>query len=467
MYKPIRSQFLPLLLTVLCAANLSAALATPAAPDAFKSGDRWSVVGDSVTQSGTYYAWVYLYYATRFPGLHLDVANCGISGDSASGALRRYPWDIQPKHGTVATIMMGMNDVNRGLYSDATPSPEILTRRATALADYQTNMTKLAGLLKADGARLIFMSPSPFDETVNLEVPRQTGVNGALAECGKIITKLASETGGTMVDLNGPMTALNLRLQAADPAFTLVGPDRIHPRAPGHFVMAYFFLKAQNAPADVSRVVIDAASSRATQTDNAEVSGITHRDGGLEFKCLEKALPYPVGNDVSPALAWVPFTQDFNQEILRVTGLTSGTHTLFIDGEKISSYDAGKFASGINLAEISFTPQARQATQVLDLVRKWQALVSNGERGVAQVEHFVIKELPRPIDFNAAKPILEEKLAKLQGSDAHMDKYNSFIIKRYLDYKPKEAQTQAQLTELADQIRATAQPQAHVYRIVP
>jgi hypothetical protein len=39
----------------------------------FHDGDRWSVVGDSITQNGTYPAWVYLFYATRFPDRKLDV----------------------------------------------------------------------------------------------------------------------------------------------------------------------------------------------------------------------------------------------------------------------------------------------------------------------------------------------------------------------------------------------------------
>ncbi len=448
-----------------CAAP--SAHSAPASPALFKDGDRWSVVGDSVTQSGTYYAWVYLYYATRFPGINLEISNCGISGDSASGALTRYDWDIAPKRPTVATVMFGMNDVNRGLYSDAAPTPETLQRRKASIETCCANVAKMAGKLQQDGARVIFLTPSPFDETADLPVPRQTGVNGALGECGKAVTKLAGETGQSVIDFHTPMTALQASLQAADPKATLTGPDRIHPQAPGHFVMAYEFLKAQHAPAEVSTVVIDAAARKAALVHNAEVKDLAFYGGGLSFKCLEKSLPYPVLSSFSPALAWVPFMKDFNQEILRVQGLPKGSYSVSIDGELLCSFPAEKLAEGINLAEMSFTPQGRQAEHVGKLVAQWQGLVSNCDRGVAQVEYWMLKDLPRPVDLEAAQPILQTKLDQMAGSDAHMDKYNTSIIKRYLQYKPVEAGKKAEIRSLAEQIRTAEKPVAHTYRIAP
>ena len=439
----------------------------PASPAMFKDGDRWSVVGDSITQSGTYYAWVYLYYATRFPGINLEVANCGISGDSAGGALTRYDWDVAPKHANVATVMFGMNDVGRGNYGDATPTPDLLQRRKAALDNCQANIAKLADKLKKDGARIIFLTPSPFDETADFPVPRLTGVNGALGECGKAVTKLAGETGQSVIDLHTPMTALEQTLQAADPKATLTGPDRIHPQAPGHFVMAYEFLKAQHAPAEVSTVVIDAAARKATLVHNAVVKDLACYDGVLSFKCLEKSLPYPILSDISPALAWVPFVKDFNQEILRVQGLPKGSYSVSIDGEILCSFPAEKLAEGVNLAEMGFTPQARQAEHVGKLVKQWQGLISNCDRGVAQVEYWMLKDLPRPVDLEAAKPILQAKLDQMAGSDAHMDKYNTSIIKRYLQYKPVEAEKKAEIRSLAEQIRTAEKPVEHTYRIAP
>ena len=43
----------------------------------FGNGERWLAVGDSITHNGEFTAWVYLYYATRFPERDLEVENGG------------------------------------------------------------------------------------------------------------------------------------------------------------------------------------------------------------------------------------------------------------------------------------------------------------------------------------------------------------------------------------------------------
>lgn len=462
--KPARVQ---LLIAALCTLFATPVRAADPAPELFRDHDRWAIVGDSITQSGTYHAWIYLYYATRFPSLTLDAYNCGISGDSASGVLRRYDWDIRPHRANVAAIMLGMNDIARGLYGEEAPTEALLARRAGTLAGYRANIAKLAGKLKADGARLIFVTPSPFDETADLPPARQTGVNGALNECAVFLRELAATTGASIVDLHGPMTALNLRLQKDDPKATIIGRDRIHPQPPGHFLMAYYFLKAQGAPALVSGVDIDGAALRVRKAENATVTGLALNKGALEFTSLEKALPYPIGDEVRPALAWVPFHQDLNQEILRVTGLAPGLHTLEIDGEPAGQFDAAAFAAGINLATVEGAPQARQSAAVLDLVRQWQKAVATRNRGIAQVEHHHLQNVPRPVALNAVRPQLEERLAKLKGSTVPLDKYNRSVIENYLAVKPLEAQARLEISSLAERIRKAAQPIPHTYRILP
>ncbi|MFZ4776062.1 MAG: GDSL-type esterase/lipase family protein [Terrimicrobiaceae bacterium] len=445
-----------LLLLSFSGATLSAAV--------FKDGDRWLAVGDSITQNGTYPAWVYLYYATRFPALTMTVENGGISGDSASGAVRRYPWDLQPRKATVATVMFGMNDVVRDLYEEEPPSPQTLARREGALEKYRKNLAELARQLQADGARIIFLTPTPFDETVESDSPRLTGVDGALAQCAAFMKKLASEIGATVIDLHEPMNALKQRLQSGDPRATLNRPDRVHPTEPAQFAMAYFFLKDQGTPGLVSEIELDAAACKVTRAENAAVSDLSASSQALTFQCLEQALPYPIPAEVRPALEWVAFQEELNREILRVSGLKGGSYTLFIDNQQIGDFKADELAAGLNLAKFEKTPQCRQALKVLDLVRKWQTLVANGDRGVAQVEHFYLKDIPHPVSFEAAKPKLEALLPTL---DEKKDSYFIGIIKRYLSVKPRETQTHAKIREIEEAIRSAAQPVPHAYRLVP
>lgn len=89
----------------------------------FKNNDKVCFMGNSITHGGRYHSYIYLYYVTRFPEIRLSFINCGISGDVATGMYGRLEKDIYANSATVATLSVGMNDVNRGLYSIKKPVP--------------------------------------------------------------------------------------------------------------------------------------------------------------------------------------------------------------------------------------------------------------------------------------------------------------------------------------------------------
>lgn len=438
-------------------------LSTAAEP--FRDGDRWTVIGDSITHNGFYHAAIHAYYLTRFPDRSLEPANAGIAGDTAAGAVRRYGWDIRPKRATVATVMLGMNDVGRSLYGPEAPADHE-GRKAAALARHRENMAELVRLLQADGVRIVLLTPSIYDETAGLASPALAGVNDALGECAAFLRELAAENGAEVIDLHGPMTALNRRLQENDPAFTLIGPDRVHPRAPGHLVMAYYFLKAQGVPAEVSHVALDADSLKVVMAANAEVGGLKQEAGGLAFIVRSKSLPYPVGDDAKPALAWIPFTEELNRELLAVSGLAEGAYMLSIDGEPVRTCSAAELAAGVNLA-LEDTPQARQAARVLALVKKRRALEASGLRGVVQVEHAVFKNMAQPMTFEEARPTVEKKLEAVRAGNDARKVYYAGIYERYLQMTPRTEETVRQLARLGEEIRSAAQPVSHTYRLTP
>ena len=74
---------------LLAALALVSSLACVAAelpvPRQFRKGDVWVAVGDSITHSRRYHSFIYLYYATRFPGQRFEAVNCGVSGGFGGG----------------------------------------------------------------------------------------------------------------------------------------------------------------------------------------------------------------------------------------------------------------------------------------------------------------------------------------------------------------------------------------------
>lgn len=136
------------------------------------------------------------------------------------------------------------------------------------------NMGVLAERLHRDGVRLIFMSPSPYDQTVNQKEENRCGVNDALKACGAAAHRLAETVQAGWADFNTPMEAINRAWQAKQPVFTLVGPDRIHPGPVGHLVMAYLFLKEQQVPSTVSEVSLDGRQGEVIRHANCDVADV-------------------------------------------------------------------------------------------------------------------------------------------------------------------------------------------------
>jgi lysophospholipase L1-like esterase len=275
--------------TLLVVACVTCTATTPIAPRQFRKGDRVVVVGDSITHGRRYHAFVYLFYATRLPDSPFSMYNCGISGDSADGAVSRLQWDILPNKPTVATIMLGMNDVSHGLYAPDKAGEAVEKQRRDRIESHITNMKHLADALREAGADLMFITPSIYDQTATLATESLIGVNDALGTCGRRMTKLAPAYNAGVIDFHGPMGDINTRIQKQDPTRTIVGKDRVHPGDPGQFVMAYLMLKAQGLPGTVAEMTIDARNAKILASANCEITELQAQPDGITMTCLEHA----------------------------------------------------------------------------------------------------------------------------------------------------------------------------------
>jgi lysophospholipase L1-like esterase len=263
--------------------------------------------------------------------MRLKFINCGISGDSASGMMWRLQKDVFANNATVATLSAGMNDVNRGLYSQTKVPEDAENSKRKAIDGFKQIIQRISDALTAKGVRQIFITPTIYDENFESTVESLRGVNGALGECSDFIMELGKTRNIPVVDLWHPMNEINQKHQQADPAFTLIGKDRIHPGPMGHLVMAYLFLDQTNAPQDVWRLSIDAKSKKVMEQKNAEATNIEAMPSGLAFSNKEMALPFPVLEDAKQAYDLVPFTDRLNQQVLQIRNLAVGNYSLKIN----------------------------------------------------------------------------------------------------------------------------------------
>lgn len=424
----------------------------------FKLDDKWCAVGDSITHGGSYHEFVYLYYATRFPNQDIKVYNCGIGGDSAPGVLKRLKWDVLELKPTVATIMLGMNDVDVFSYGPVKNTPQDVQHHQERIDTYKENMHKLAKDLTDAGVRLIFITPSIYDQTSTIETPVYIGANDALGIMSRYVMELSKEFHGTLVDFHGPMTRLNEEQQKLDPQFALAGPDRVHPLDVGHLTMAYLFLKDQGAPKYAASMGIDAASKKITQQNNCKITRLKVKKGEVSFTVLENALPFPVRESARPALGIVPFMKDLNQEMLQVKDLAPGRYHLWIDGKEIGIFDAVELEKGINLADVPETPQYRQAVKVADLNQKRHDLAVNVLRNIAIVEYlYWPKRAEGPVTLEQIKPTVDKLIEQTKGQPW------AGMLEAYIKFKPQEAQINKDVEQLMVDMHKSAVPVPHKY----
>jgi lysophospholipase L1-like esterase len=421
----------------------------------FKDGDRVAFIGNSITHGGEFHPDIFLYYATRFPKEKVNFYNCGVSGDVAGEILTRLDSDVLIHKPNIAVLMVGMNDMFRGYRNGSVTQNTYET--------YHKLTSQLAERLTNYGCRLILELPSIYDQTSETGPKPSIGVNDALGKCAEYLKSIAPKYNAIAVDYWTIMKDINEQEQKKDSKFTIVGSDRVHPGSVGHLVMAYQFLKTTGAPEFVSRVIIDAKGKRIIESQNCEVKPVSFKKKGLQFKCLENSLPYPVKKEAAPALDLVPLTQDLNQEILQINHILKGKYNLFIDDIQVGTFTSSALSQGINLSMNLLTPQYKQSLEVMKACDDYRKVYMD-LRAIAFVEYKRLAGYKGPDDLNAKKAFFDQEVEKIKGQ-AERD-YIRGQCNKYIVLKPKQQQLKEQLNLARDHVYAVNKPVKHIFKLV-
>jgi len=341
----------------------------------FKAGDRIAFVGNSITDGGHYHSYIWLYYMTHFPDARITCYNVGIGGDWVGQMYDRFDDDVLSKKPNVITLTWGMNDSGYFEWYRKDGADFMKSKIDNSYKYYGMLEQKLQA---ANGIRKIIILGSPYDETSKFANKNlYPGKADAFSKIIDFQQDAAKKNNWPVVDFFHPMRTMNLAQQQRDTMFSLTPNDRIHPDNDGHMVMAYLFLKSQGlANHPVADVDINAKNQKVLKSINCRITKVTANADSISFNYQALSLPYPLdtlpkgwGNHKSQAeaLKLVPWTSEFNQELLKVRGLKDGSYKLMIDGEPIGSRTAKELGEGINLAEIKSTPQYQQAVQIREL----------------------------------------------------------------------------------------------------
>ena len=129
------------------------------------AAERILFLGDSNTYAGGFVVTLETYLRTRFPGAKWDLINLGLPSETVSGLseadhpyprpdvherLERILAKLEPRPKLVV-VCYGMND---GIYAPYSEDRH---------AKYTAGLEKLVNVVEKSGAKVVLMSPSPFD----------------------------------------------------------------------------------------------------------------------------------------------------------------------------------------------------------------------------------------------------------------------------------------------------------------
>jgi lysophospholipase L1-like esterase len=326
---------------------------------ALKSGDRVVFYGDSITAQRLYTRFIEDFVVSRYPQMHVDFYNAGVSGDTVEGGdagdmQTRVSRDVVPWHPTMITIMLGMND---GRYTTVFPAN---------FAAYKSGYQKLVDDLKTKlpDAHFTLIQPSPYDEVAH--PPAISGYNDVMVRYGDFLAQLGAQMDVPVANFNQAVTDTLRAGVRIDPrmAGSLL-PDRIHPAPAGHWIMAAALVRAWHLSPIVSSVALDASTNTVVHQQNTTVSALTGAPTSLHWTQLDKALPLPLelNDSMTQFLLETSDIGSLDQQLLRVTGLSAPSYTLTIDDQKIGTFSREELVGGINLALFQ-TPMEQQAKSI-------------------------------------------------------------------------------------------------------
>lgn len=351
--------------------------------DALLTAKRVVFLGDSITYSGQYIAYLEAFLTARYPGKKFDFLDLGLPSETVSGlsepghAGGKFPRpDVHERLERVLTklkpdLVVACYGMNCGMYHPFS---------GERLQKYQAGIQKLREVAAKHAAQVIHLTPPTFDPVPlagrtlpagkdRYEQPFE-GYNTVLTRYSEWLVGQRAQ-GWTVIDIHTPMDLHLSARRQTDPKFLLAG-DGVHASPTGHWLMTQQIIEALGGNAIIPiRAVID---STAGTSANPNVSELRKLDDGITFqwKCRVPLARDP--NWDAESLAREHFGDKIDRYQLVVTGLTEGSYELFEGDKVIAKLTAQEAARGIDLLTVKELATNQHAAELLKLIQQRQRI---------------------------------------------------------------------------------------------
>jgi lysophospholipase L1-like esterase len=346
-----------------------------------RDGQRVVFLGDSNTFAGTSIAYIDAYLFTRFPDKRFELINLGLPSETVSGLSEPdHPYPRPDVHErldralarTKPNVVVACYGMNDGIYH---PFSE------ERFAKYCAGIGKLIDKVAQAGARIVLVTPAPFDpvplrgKVLPPGEPKYSWMkpyekyDDTLARYARWLVSL-KDKGFVVAD---PHTAIRQFLDDArqhEPGYFVSG-DGIHPNATGHALIATQILEAFNAPDDVDMAEIDVKMQRAI---NGTVKDVVVTEKEIRLAWTSK-LPWPVASRSHTKLGGNKYQQALNRHDLIVSRLPGARYEFFEGDKKVGQASRDALKLGLDLTRFPELSTNQRAAALGKLAQERQKVL--------------------------------------------------------------------------------------------
>lgn len=352
-------------------------------------------LGDSITYSGGYIAYLETFLATRFPKRETEFLNLGLPSETCSGlsedghAGGKFPRpDVHERLQRVLDklkpdLVVACYGMNCGIY---------LPFAEERFAKYQDGIRRIRSAAEKAGAKVIHLTPPTYDPQP-LKGGGSKEYNGVLDRYSEWLLSQRAN-GWTVIDIHGPMNAHLAARRKQNPKFVLAG-DGVHAGSTGHWLIA--------------QAIIDAMFGWPHTQPLAEVEG--------EFLGTDEQMLVPLPADPTwdaDSLERTSAREYFATFNARSSVANSPRYDVIQNGQPIGFVTAHELRTGqSDLTQLTSFAPTQQAAEVLKLIQRRQRL--QGDAWLNEAGHLRPgMSKGKPIaEANAEAAELNQQIAKL------------------------------------------------------